>query len=79
MSAKVLPFRRPARKLVETTVDGVTRITGFASTLQAGPDGVFFTLHNVEFKLDPDQARELADGLNECADDSESLQAGPKA
>jgi hypothetical protein len=69
---KLIPFLRPAQKLVETKVDGVTRVSGFASTLQARPDGVFFTVHNVEFELSPEQARELADGLNECADDSES-------
>ena len=79
MSAQILKFQRPAQKLVERTVDGVTRVSGFASTLQARPDGVFLALHNVEFELSPEQARELAAGLNECADDSESLQTGPKA
>jgi hypothetical protein len=77
--AKVLQFRRPAQKLVETKVDGVTRVSGFASTLQARPDGVFFTVHNVEFELTAEQARELGATLIECADDSDSLETGPKA
>lgn len=79
MSAQILKFQRPARKLTERKVDGATRVSGFASTLEARPDGVVFTVHNFQFELTAEQARELGATMIECADDSESLQTGPKA
>lgn len=79
MSAVVLKFERPATRRREQTRAGGVHVTGFACTLEARPGEVVLTADGIQLELSPDQARELAAELLECAADSESTQTDPKA
>lgn len=70
--SNVLQFKRlPTRERATPLPNGKLRITGFAVALQARPGAVFLITDHVELGLSPAQARELADDLNESADDAD--------
>jgi hypothetical protein len=77
--AQIITFRRPAAKRVESKRASGTHVTGFACTLEARPGEVVLTADGLQLGLSPEQARELAAELIECANDSESNQTEPKA
>lgn len=69
---EVIPIRRPRQRKERVTPAGVRRVTGFAVSLEARPGGVFLIADDIELGLTPEQARSLADDLDELADDAEA-------
>jgi hypothetical protein len=68
---QVLKFARPATRRREQARASGVHVTGFACTLEARPGEVVLTADGIQLGLSPEQARELAAELLECADDSE--------